>query len=164
MSFVFIFLGTAASLVDNLDAGDINIPRFVLPWEDISSEYVDTFEAIPKADESLVKKVTEKAKKYAAKYDLKVANDNNATVELFYGETIRLLEFFKQMNISTIDMELSALYRLAAAFNKKAVGILRVGDRPLHKEEYWTSKHKDKKEAAVPKNIISFTLGFLVKM
>lgn len=141
-----IFLGTCASLVDDLDTGDINIPRFVLPWEDMSAEYVNAFEAIPKANESLVRKITETAEKASRKYGIKVANDNHATVELFYGETVALLGFFRQMNISTIDMELSALYRLSAAFDKKAVGILRVGDRPLHKEEYWSNKHKNKQE------------------
>ncbi len=140
-----IFLGTAASLVDDLDAGDINIPKFVLPWEELSSEYVNAFEFLPVGNTELINNLTKRAKKYAQTYNLKVKNDNHATVELFYGETVELLKFFKQMSISTIDMELSALYRLAAAFGKKAAGILEVGDRPLHKEEFFSQKHKNKK-------------------
>ena len=140
-----IFLGTAASLVDDLDAGDINIPKFVLPWEELSSEYVNAFEFLPVGNTDLINNLTKRAKKYAQTYNLKVKNDNHATVELFYGETVELLKFFKQMSISTIDMELSALYRLAAAFGKKAAGILEVGDRPLHKEEFFSQKHKNKK-------------------
>ncbi len=140
-----IFLGSAASLVDDLDTGDINIPRFAIPWEDISSEYVNVFEFLPVGNENLIDELTKRTKKYAQVYGLKVKNSNNATVELFYGETIELLNFFKQMNVSTIDMELSALYRLAAAFGKKAAGILEVSDRPLHKEEFFSKKHKSKK-------------------
>ena len=140
-----IFLGTAASLVDDLDAGDINIPKFVLPWEELSSEYVNAFEFLPVGNTDLINNLTKRAKKYAQTYNLKVKNDNHATVELFYGETVELLKFFKQMSISTIDMELSALYRLAIAFGKKAAGILEVGDRPLHKEEFFSQKHKNKK-------------------
>lgn len=140
-----IFLGTAASLVDGLDAGDINIPKLVLPWEDLSSEYVNAFEFLPIGDNNLIDRLTRAAKKYAQKRGLKVKNDNHVTVELFYGETVELLEFFKQMNISTIDMELSALYRLANAFKKRAAGILRVSDRPLHNEEFFSDKHKSKK-------------------
>ena len=140
-----IFLGTAASLVDDLDAGDINIPKFVLPWEELSSEYVNAFEFLPVGNTELINNLTKRAKKYAQTYNLKVKNDNHATVELFYGETVELLKFFKQMSISTIDMELSALYRLAIAFGKKAAGILEVGDRPLHKEEFFSQKHKNKK-------------------
>ncbi|MGC8533748.1 MAG: hypothetical protein ACP5MV_03950 [Candidatus Parvarchaeum sp.] len=141
-----IFLGLAASLVDSLDAGDINIPKFVLPWEDISSDYVNAFEFLPVGDKALIDKLTKITKEYTGSYNLKVKNDNHATVELFYGETVQLLEFFKQMNVSTLDMELSALYRLSAAFGKKAAGILEVGDRPLHKEEFFSEKHKNKKE------------------
>ena len=140
-----IFLGTSASLIDDLDTGDINIPKFVLPWEELSSEYVNAFEFLPVGNNVLVDKLTKETNRFAQNYSLKVKNDNNATVELFYGETTELLEFFKQMNISTIDMELSALYRLSAAFDKKAAGILEVGDRPLHKEEFFSQKHKNKK-------------------
>ncbi|MCL4396864.1 hypothetical protein M1494_00770 [Candidatus Parvarchaeota archaeon] len=140
-----IFLGTAASLVDDLDSGDINIPKFVLPWEELSSEYVNAFEFLPVGNADLINNLTKRAKKYAQSYGLKVKNDNNATVELFYGETTELLEFFKQMNVSTIDMELSALYRLANAFKKKSAGIVRVSDRPLHNEEFFSNKHKNKK-------------------
>jgi purine-nucleoside phosphorylase len=140
-----IFVGSAASLIDELDTGDINIPRFVLPWEDMSSGYVDSFSVMPKADESLIKKITENSKVKARKYGVKILNGNNATVELIYGETTELLEFFREMNVFTIDMELSALYRLAAGFKKKAVGMLRVSDRPLHNEDFWAQKHKKKK-------------------
>lgn len=140
-----MFLGTSASLVDDLDTGDINIPKFVLPWEELSSEYVNAFEFLPVGNNGLIEDLTKRAKRYAQSYNLKVKNSNNATVELFYGETTELLEFFKQMNVSTIDMELSALYRLAGAFGKKAAGILQVGDRPLHKEEFFSQKHKNKK-------------------
>ena len=140
-----IFLGSAASLVDGLDTGDMNIPRFALPWEDISSEYVNAFEFLPVGNKGLIDELTKRTKRYARRYDLKVKNDNHATVELFYGETIELLNFFKQMDVSTIDMELSALYRLAAAFGKKAAGVLEVSDRPLHKEEFFSKKHKSKK-------------------
>ncbi|MCL4362772.1 hypothetical protein M1585_04800 [Candidatus Parvarchaeota archaeon] len=140
-----LFLGTAASLVDDLDTGDINIPKFVLPWEELSSEYVNAFEFLPVGNNNLINELTKKAKAYSQIYNLKVKNANNATVELFYGETVELLEFFREMNISTIDMELSALYRLAKAFGKKAAGIVEVSDRPLHKEEFFSQKHKNKK-------------------
>jgi Purine-nucleoside phosphorylase len=133
-------------LVDDLDTGDINIPKFVLPWEELSSEYVNAFEFLPVGNNILIDELTKKAEIYARSYGLKVKNDNHATVELFYGETLELLKFFKQMSVSTIDMELSALYRLAAAFGKKAAGILEVGDRPLHKEEFFSQKHKNKKD------------------
>jgi purine-nucleoside phosphorylase len=138
-----IFLGTGASLIDELDRGDINIPELVLPWENVSSKYVDVSEAIPTANKELLDKVTKIAKRVS---DVNVRNYNHATVELFYEETTELLEYFKKLNIATVDMELSALYRLSKYFRKKAVGILRVGDRPLHGEIVWSEKHKRKEE------------------
>ncbi len=139
-----IFLGTTASLVDFLDRGDVNIPKYALPWESVSSKYIDVSEAIPRANEELLSKVTEIAKEYSKEFGLNVGNYNHTTVELFYEETIELLEFLREFNIATIDIELSALYRLSKYFGKKAVGILRVGDRPLHKEDIFSEEYKKK--------------------
>jgi len=141
-----IFLGTAASLIDELDRGDVNIPLYALAWENVSSKYVDVSEAVPKADEELLNKVTEIARKYSKKYGLNVGSYNHATVELLYEETEELLMYFREFNVGTVDMELSSLYRLARYFNKKAIGILRVGDRPLHKEHFWAEEYKRKEK------------------
>ncbi len=141
-----IFVGSAASLVDFLDSGDVNIPKFALPWENISSNYVDVSEAVPKANEELLKKVTQIGRKIANKLGINIGNYNHVTIDLYYEETEELLKYFREFNIATIDMELSSLYRLGKYFGKKVIGILRVGDRPLHKEQFWSEKHKRKRK------------------
>jgi len=141
-----IFVGSAASISEDLDTGDINIPMYALPLENISSLYVDISSAIPIATKELLEKATKIAKEKSRKYEIKVGNLNHATIPLFYSETEELLEFLTKFNVASIDMELSGLYRLANYYEKKAVGILRIGDRPLHKQHIFSEIHKSKEE------------------
>jgi len=114
-----IFVGSAASISEELDTGDINIPMYALPLENISSMYVDISSAIPIASKELLEKATKIAKEKSKKYEIKVENLNHATIPLYYSETEELLEFLTKFNVASIDMELSGLYRLANYYEKK---------------------------------------------
>ncbi|BBL45375.1 hypothetical protein MJ1_0204 [Nanobdella aerobiophila] len=47
--------------------GDINIPEYVLAWENVSTEYVDNNEALPIADKELLNLVNSIAKETSIK-------------------------------------------------------------------------------------------------
>ncbi|BFI73794.1 purine nucleoside phosphorylase DeoD-type [Nanoarchaeota archaeon] len=140
-----IFLGIAASFHEDLTVGDINIPEYVLPWEFISTEYVDNNEALPIADKELLDRVTNIANEVTSK-DIKIRNYNHVTVGLFYSETDELIEYFRKFNLATIDMELSALYRLAYYYKKKTVGILRISEDLLKKQKVWETRKHERKD------------------
>jgi len=158
-----IFLGIGASLVDSLNTGDINIPKLALPIEFTSLHFVGFSEALPIAAEDLLNEVTDIAGKYADEKDIKVANYNHATIELFYEESEELLKYLAGFNVATIDMELAIAYRLAKYYNKKAIGIIRVGDRPLHKEPYWkTNEEQKERRKKLGKEVILNTIRKLI--
>ncbi|WP_310737117.1 phosphorylase family protein [Nanobdella aerobiophila] len=62
-----VFLGTCASFHEDLTNGDINIPEYVLAWENVSTEYVDNNEALPIADKELLNLVNSIAKETSIK-------------------------------------------------------------------------------------------------
>jgi len=143
-----LFLGSAGSLDDNVITGDINIPRYIIPFEDVSSWYIDISEAIPKADEHLFNKILE----LSSDAKVNIHSKLHATVPFLYSETKEFLEYLKEIGVATIDMEVSSFYRITNYYDKKAVAILRVSDMPLSdyyffSEEYESWKKGRKKKA-----------------
>jgi len=144
-----LFIGSAGSLNDNVTTGDINIPKYAIPFEDVSSWYIDISEAIPKADEHLFNKIL----KLSSNARVNIHSKLHATVPFLYSETKEFLEYLKEIGVATIDMEVSSFYRITNYYGKKALAILRVGDMPLSNyhllsEEYESWK-KGKKEKAL---------------
>jgi purine-nucleoside phosphorylase len=132
-----LFTGLAGSLSEEITTGDINIPKYVVPFENVSSFYANPSVAIPKADESLWREVYEYSIKNAK---VKIHSNLHATVMLFYSETIEFLNYLKSIGVSTVDMELSAFYSLSNLYGKRAVGILRITDMPLIERHKFSEK------------------------
>ncbi|WP_241208401.1 phosphorylase family protein [Saccharolobus islandicus] len=144
-----LFTGLAGSLSEEIITGDINIPKYVIPFENVSSFYANPSVAIPKADEDLWREVYE----YSINTKVKIHSNLHATVMLFYSETIEFLNYLKSIGVYTIDMELSAFYSLSNLYGKRAVGVLRITDMPLieyHKfSEKFAELAKKKREDSV---------------
>jgi purine-nucleoside phosphorylase len=81
---------------------------------------------------------------------IKVHMGKHATVPFFLSETRQILIDLQKQGVLSVDMELSVLYALANHYDKKAAGIIRIGDLPLKGLPAWkSSSHKlrIKKEA-----------------
>jgi len=144
-----LFLGSAGSLDENVITGDINIPKYAIPFEDVSSWYIDISEAIPKADEHMFNKIL----RLSSDAKVNIHSKLHATVPFPYSETKEFLEYLKEIGVATIDMEVSSFYRLANYYGKKALAILRVSDMPLTEYHFFSEKYeswkKGKKEKAL---------------
>ena len=124
-----IFVGSAASLQDHVRTGDLNVPELALPLENVSALHVDVNRAVPRADPALHRELLQAAREHS---NNSVHSEKHATVTLFYQETKELLEFLRDFGVATIDMEISALYRIARFYGKRAAAVVRVSDMPLH--------------------------------
>ena len=122
-----LFIGTAGSLSNEVLIGDLNIPKYVIPFENVSDFYVDPTIAIPQADEALLNEIYE----YAKETGTKVHSVLHATLLLPYSETTEFLNYLKNIGVYTIDMEVSAFYKIARFYGKRAVAVLRISDMPL---------------------------------
>lgn len=58
----------------------------------------------------------------------------------FLSETKQLLTNLQKQSVLSVDMELSVLYALANHYDKKAAGIIRIGDLPLKGLPAWKSR------------------------
>jgi len=144
-----LFLGSAGSLDDNVITGDINIPKYAIPFEDVSSWYIDISEAIPKADEHLFNKILE----LSSNAKVNIHSKLHATLPFPYSETKEFLEYLKGIGVATIDMEVSSFYRITNYYGKRALAILRVSDMPLSSYHFFSEEYeswkKGKKEKAL---------------
>ncbi|WP_231918249.1 purine-nucleoside phosphorylase [Saccharolobus solfataricus] len=151
-----LFIGTAGSLSNEILIGDLNIPKYAIPFENVSDFYADPTIAIPQADEKLLNEVYE----YAEETGVKTHSTLHATLLFPYSETTEFLNYLLNIGVSTIDMEVSAFYKMSRFYGKRAVAVLRISDMPLielHKQEELI---KARREIAV-NAVFRITLRFL---
>ncbi|NPA76811.1 MAG: purine-nucleoside phosphorylase [Candidatus Diapherotrites archaeon] len=158
-----LLIGTAASLTEQVLKEDINLPEVVIPFESISNIHVDATRAVPLANQHLHREIMKYAKRYAS---TQVHNALHATVTLFYQETRDFLEYLRDVGVATIDMEVSAFYRIARYSQKRAVAILRAVDMPIHDLHYLAEKYerfrqaeREKTKQSILKTVVAFGLG-----
>ncbi len=147
-----LFVGSTAG-IQGVETGEIVAPRAAIPFENVSEIYVDVTRHLPLPDRSLYEEITG----YGVKEGV------HATVPLFYMETIEFLGYLKEIGVNTLDMELSAFFRLVRAYSKRGVALLRVSDLPLAREHFWSEEHemkRDRKEASKRK-LLELSLKFL---
>ncbi|BDC18823.1 purine-nucleoside phosphorylase [Acidianus sp. HS-5] len=140
-----LFIGTAGSLSNEILIGDLNIPKYVVPFENVSDFYVDPTIAIPQADEKLFNEIYE----YARETGVKTHSALHATLLFFYSETTDFLNYLMDIGVSTIDMEVSAFYKIARFYGKRAVALLRISDMPLIEQQEQQKPIKARRETAV---------------
>gem|GEM_PF-6168511 len=119
--------------------------------------------ATPRADPELRAEIEGYLKKLS---EVKTHNRLHATVTLFYQETREFLEYLRDIGVATIDMEISAFYRIARFYGKRAAAVVRVGDLPLHgkhilTEDYkeYRKRQKEQAKGAILRTMLAFGLG-----
>jgi len=125
-----LFIGSAASLDEKIKPLEFNIPLYVVPFENVSTVYSDFINDLPIAHKTLWKRIINLVKEEGCIFHTKL----HATIPFIYMETKRFLEYLKDVGISTIDMEVSGLFRIANHYKKKAAALLVVWDTPLFGE------------------------------
>jgi purine-nucleoside phosphorylase len=68
------------------------MPKYVIPFENVSSFYTNPSVAIPKADKDLWREVYE----YSINTKVKIRSNLHTTVMFFYSETIEFLNYLKK--------------------------------------------------------------------
>ncbi len=135
-----LFLGSAGGIKD-VYTGDLVIPEAAVPFENVSEIYVDVVRHLPLPDEGLVEEV----EGYARETGLRVVRGVHATVPLVYMETEEFLSYLARIGTITVDMEISAFFRILRRNGKRGAALVRVSDVPLlghhlFSEEYERTK------------------------
>ncbi|MDH5482334.1 MAG: hypothetical protein OEY22_05595 [Candidatus Bathyarchaeota archaeon] len=101
-------------------------------------------------------------KKEVKTLGIKILSETHATVPFFLSETKELLKRLQEQDASSVDMELSVLYALANHYEKKTVGIIRIGDLPLKELPAWKSiPYKRQLKQEVHRKILNAILTYL---
>jgi purine-nucleoside phosphorylase len=143
-----IFVGTGGGIGEHVKTVDINIPSSCIRLDKVL-EILLPPEAPAKADPKLAERLKIAIEKEVRNLGIKVHRGKHATVPFFLSETKQLLMNLQKQGVLSVDMELSVLYALANHYDKKAAGIIRIGDLPLKGLPAWKSvsyKLKIKKE------------------
>ncbi|BEP17889.1 purine-nucleoside phosphorylase [Pyrofollis japonicus] len=138
-----LFVGTAASLKEDLRPGSCNVPLYTLTVLDPSLVYAGLSEGLPVADTSLVRRVL----KIGRRVGCNASSSLHASVPFFYMETRRFLEYLSSIGVYTIDMELAPILRILNSLKKKAVGLVFIEDSPLHGIEYTSEEYESIKRS-----------------
>ncbi len=136
-----LFLGSAGGIKD-LYTGDLVVPYAIIPFENVSDIYVDTVRHLPLPNDDLVKEVFD----YAKETGLKVVSGLHATVPLIFMETREFLEYLAKIGALTVDMELSAFFRILNRNRKRGAALLRVSDIPLHGQHFYSEEYERTKK------------------
>lgn len=126
-----IRVGTAASMQEDLRINDIVIAMgacYNTPYAD-QFQLQGTYSAI--ASYPLLKKAVEQAEKAGARYQV----GNVLSSDIFYPEHASYQENWRNMGILCVEMEIAALYIVAARAGKHALGILTMSDHVLTGEK-----------------------------
>ena len=126
-----IRVGTAASMQEDLRINDIVIAMgacYNTPYAD-QFQLQGTYSAI--ASYPLLKKAVEQAEKAGVRYQV----GNVLSSDIFYPEHASYQENWRNMGILCVEMEIAALYIVAARAGKHALGILTMSDHVLTGEK-----------------------------
>ncbi len=126
-----IRVGTAASMQEDLHIKDIVIAMgacYNTPYAD-QFQLQGTFSAI--ASYPLLKKATEQAEIAGARYRV----GNVLSSDIFYPEHASYQENWRDLGILCVEMEIAALYIVAARAGRQAVGLLTMSDHVLTGEK-----------------------------
>lgn len=156
-----IFVGTGGGIGEHLESADINVPPECIQLDKVLEIFLPP-KAPAKADPELLKRISQIIKKEVRTTGITVHNKTHATVPFFLSETKKLLTDLQKQGAHSLDMELSVLYALANHWNKKAVGIIRIGDLPLKGLPTWKSRsYKRQLKNKVHEKILNGVLTYL---
>ena len=134
-----IRVGTAGTLTDSLDIGDLAIGMGACT----NSSYSDQFNLpgtyAPIASYELMKKAIDAAEKLGIHYGV----GNILSSDTFYDDRDDFLKRWSAMGILAVEMEAAALYMNAARARKNALCILTISDSPF-KGKATTAEEREK--------------------
>jgi len=156
-----IFVGTGGGISEHVETADINMPPSCIRLDKVLEIFLPP-EAPAKADPELAENLKKVIEKEVQNLGIKVHSGIHATVPFFLSETKQLLTNLQKQGILSVDMELSVLYALANHYNKKAMGIVRIGDLPLKGLPTWRSRsYKLQLKREVHKKILEGIISYL---
>jgi len=134
-----IFAGTGAGIGVDVESADVNAPPSSIRLDKVLEIFLPP-EAPANADPDLTRNLKVAIGKAVQNLGVKVHSGLHATVPFFLSETRGLLTSLQRQGAISVDMELSVLYALANHYDKKAAGIVRIGDLPLKGLPTWKSR------------------------
>jgi purine-nucleoside phosphorylase len=156
-----VFAGTGAGIRENVGSADVNLPSRCIRLDKVL-EILLPPEAPAKANLEMTKKLRKLIEKEVQALGIRVHQGIHATVPFFLAETRELLTDLQKQGALTVDMELSVLYALANHYDKKAAGIVRIGDLPLGGLPTWKSRrHKVELKKKVHAKILRALFAYL---
>jgi purine-nucleoside phosphorylase len=156
-----VFVGTGGGIGEHVRTVDINIPSSCVRLDKVL-EILLPPDALARADPKLVESLKIAIEKEVHNLGIKVHVGKHATVPFFLSETKELLIALQKQGVLSVDMELSVLYALANHYDKKAAGIIRIGDLPLRGLPAWkSSSHKLRIKQEVHRKILKGIMSYL---
>jgi purine-nucleoside phosphorylase len=155
-----LFVGTGGGIGEDVQTADINLPPSCIRLDKVL-EILLPPEAPAEADPTLNRELKIMIEREASSLGITVHNGIHATVPFFLSETRKLLTDLQRQGVVSVDMELSVLYALANYYDKKAAGIVRIGDLPLRGMPTWKSRScrlrlKEKVHRKILESIIQY--------
>jgi purine-nucleoside phosphorylase len=158
-----IFVGTGAGLGKYVESADVHLPLECIRLDKVL-EILLPPEAPAKADIDLAERLKGLVENEVHGLDVGVRSGLHATVPFFLSETEELLKDLQRQGALSVDMELSVLYALANHYDKKAAGIVRIGDLPLKGLPAWKSRtYKRELKDEVHKRILNAIISHVFK-
>ncbi len=156
-----IFVGTGGGIGKEVDTADVHVPHTCKRMDKVL-EVLIPLDIPAKADEQIIGELLPLVKEEVEGLRIKVHSGIHATVPFVCSETRNLLLSLKRQGVLSVDMELSVLYALANYYDKKAVGIIRIGDCPLKGLMFWNSvKSKVRLKGEIHRRILYALLKYL---
>jgi purine-nucleoside phosphorylase len=156
-----VFVGTGGGIGKDVHSADINVPPSCIRLDKVLEISLPP-EAPANADPGLSRELKAEVQKAARSLGVRVHNGKHATVPFFLSETRELLTDLQKQGAISVDMELSVLYALANHYDKKAAGLIRIGDLPLNGLPIWKSRrYKLKLKRQVHTKILQGIIGYL---
>lgn len=121
-----IRLGTAGAIVKDVNLADVILANVASTPSNVVENFGYELNHNFAASKNLLEKITQKAKEL----NMKTINGKVISADLFYDTKENFDKFIAQGAVA-VEMEIAALYMLAEKFNKNAVAVLNVTDKPL---------------------------------
>jgi len=156
-----IFVGTGGGIGKEVNTADVHIPHACKRLDKVL-EVLIPLDVPAKVDEQTIGELLPLINEEVEGLEVKVHSGMHATVPFVCSETKDLLLSLQRQGVLSVDMELSVLLALADYYDKRAAGIIRIGDCPLKGLMFWDSiKSKVKFKAEIHRRILYALLKHL---
>jgi purine-nucleoside phosphorylase len=156
-----IFAGTGAGIGKPVNTADVHVPHTCKRLDKVL-EVLIPLDVPAKADKQVIGELLPLVRGEVEGLRIKVHSGIHATVPFVFSETRDLLLSLQRQGVLSVDMELSVLYALANYYDKRAAGVIRIGDCPLKGLMFWDSvKSKVRLKGEIHRRILYAVLKHL---